>query len=161
MGLFRTIALLAGGAVAGYVASQSQNARKNSSTDLLKREDSTREIVSAMEGNMAKFFDSAVGKKLQPFALRTVEFAANVKRGMDERETELKQRFESQKQDLRPGSLDTWDRPVENDTNQPITPFSQISHAPMADSDVIEPDEISGTQTRIKRDAKLGDSFFE
>lgn len=161
MGMFRALALIAGGAVAGYITSQAQKTRPQSSTDLVSRATSGREVMSTMEGTMAKFFDSTVGKKLQPYALKTVEFAANVKKGMNEREAELKQRFETQKKDLRPGSLDTWDRPLDNKLHSTESSPAQQSSAPTVDAHVIESVEISGTQTRIERDAKLGDKFFE
>ena len=34
---------------------------------------------------MAKFFDSPLGKPLQPYALKAVEFAARVREGMQEK----------------------------------------------------------------------------
>ena len=51
---------------------------------------STAELALNPESQMGKFFDSPIGKPLQPYALRAVEFAARVREGMQEKEMELK-----------------------------------------------------------------------
>ena len=111
MGLLRSALLLGAGAAVGYFASRraaSEPAQRTPGSALLMREHG--ELALNPESQMGKFFDSPIGKPLQPYALRAVEFAARVREGMQEKEMELNAKVERQKQDLRPGSLDTWDR---------------------------------------------------
>ena len=111
---------------------------------------------------MAKFFDSPIGKPLQPYALRAVEFAARVREGMQEKEMELNAKVERQKQDLRPGSLDTWDRQMSSaeieSTNRRLAERELIEVE--AEIASLEEAQKRAREQRIARDRQLGDGFF-
>ena len=107
MGLLRSALLLGAGAAVGYLASRRVS---TPSTDVAIR--SSHSLVVAGNSQVAKFFDSPIGKQLQPYALKAVEFASRVREGMNEKEAELHARVERARQDVRPGSLDTWDKPM-------------------------------------------------
>ena len=96
MGLLRSVLLLGAGAAAGYLASRrassSESAQRTPGSALLKREHG--ELALNPESQMAKFFDSPLGKPLQPYALKAVEFAARVREGMQEKEMELNAKVE-------------------------------------------------------------------
>ena len=91
MGLLRSVLLLGAGAAAGYLASRrassSEPAQRTPGSALLMREHG--ELALNPESQMGKFFDSPIGKPLQPYALKAVEFAARVREGMQEKEMEL------------------------------------------------------------------------
>lgn len=155
MGFLRTAALLAGGALAGYLASQAQERSKTASADLEWRAGTTQELLSATEANVAKFFDSPLGRPLQPYALRAVKFAANVKQGMNEREEQLKTKFDAHLADTRPGSLDGWE------TTEPANYQVEASHLhEVLESEVVAEAPTDSLQHRLKRDAELGKDFF-
>ena len=108
---------------------------------------------------MGKFFDSPVGKPLQPYALKAVEFAARVREGMQEKEAELHAKVERQKQDIRPGSIDTWDRQM---SEQEIASTNRAA----AEQELLDVESrIAATEeelrsARIQRDRELGEDFF-
>lgn len=110
MGILRSALLIGAGAAIGYMASRRAARVKAdpASAALIKYRSGA--LALNPESQMGKFFDSPVGKPLQPYALRAVEFAARVREGMNEKEAELKAKVERQKQDERPGSLDAWER---------------------------------------------------
>ncbi len=109
MGLFRSVLLVGAGAAVGYFASKRASASPEKKTGaLVQYQQGT--LALNPESQVGKFFDSPVGKPLQPYALKAVEFAARVREGMQEKEAELHAKVERQKQDIRPGSIDTWDR---------------------------------------------------
>ena len=121
------------------------------------------ELALNPESQMGKFFDSPIGKPLQPYALRAVEFAARVREGMQEKEMELNAKVERQKQDLRPGSLDTWDR-------QMSSAEIESTNRRLAERELIEVEAETAMhyegrsgrarEQRIARDRQLGDGFF-
>ncbi len=108
---------------------------------------------------MGKFFDSPVGKPLQPYALKAVEFAARVREGMQEKEAELHAKVERQKQDIRPGSIDTWGRQM---SEQEIASTNRAA----AERELLDVESrIAATEeelrsARIQRDRELGEDFF-
>lgn len=153
MGWLKNVGLIAAGAAAGYLASRRSDQQR--SKDLVQRPDGgTLDSFLAPEGTMAQFFDSKYGQPFQKAAVRTLKFMADVKSGMNEKEAEYKQKLEDQKKDLRPGSLDTWDRP------------SDAEHRIEADdSEVIEIESVPDIheqlrQNRLRRDKDLGEDFF-
>lgn len=162
MGLLRSVLLLGAGAAAGYLASRRASSsskpaqRTPGSAALLQREHG--ELALNPESQMAKFFDSPLGKPLQPYALKAVEFAARVREGMQEKEMELNAKVERQKQDLRPGSLDTWER------NMSSTEI-EAANRRIAERELIEVESQIASlekarEQRIARDRELGDGFF-
>lgn len=144
MGFWKNALLIAGGVAAGYIASRASQPQ-GASDELALRRSSTLTSFTGEDGSMAKFFDSKYGAPLKRPALGVLRFAANVKAGMDEKEAELKQKFEDQPKDIRPGSLDTWDAPY-----QP--------RLPSAPSGLQEREEE--IRRRLERDAELGKDFF-
>ncbi|QRZ62466.1 peptide chain release factor 4 [Rothia sp. ZJ932] len=155
MGFLRTAALLAGGAIAGYLASQTQERRKHeTSTELERQEHSAQELLTQRQANMAKFFDSPLGKPLQPYALKAVKFAATVKQGMNEREEQLKTKFDAHVEDVRPGSLDGWEEEPGN------RPLESAEPGDYLESEVVEVDSAEGIRQRMARDTQLGKDFF-
>lgn len=110
MALLKNLLLLTGGAALGVIASRARPQVKRAG-DLQVRKDSPRHLAPGSERRseaLATFFDSPYGSPFKKGALRALSFAATVKAGMQEKEEELKERFEEQTKDLRPGSLDTW-----------------------------------------------------
>ena len=79
MGILRSALLLGAGAAVGYLASRrAAYVKANpSSASLIKYQSGALELNP--ESQMGKFFDSSLGKPLQPYALRAVEFAARVR----------------------------------------------------------------------------------
>ncbi|WP_314099124.1 peptide chain release factor 4 [Rothia mucilaginosa] len=159
MGLLRSALLLGAGAAVGYFASRraaSEPAQRTPGSALLMREHG--ELALNPESQMGKFFDSPIGKPLQPYALRAVEFAARVREGMQEKEMELNAKVERQKQDLRPGSLDTWERGMS-------TTEIEAANRRIAEHELIEVESQIASlekarEQRIARDRELGDDFF-
>lgn len=163
MGLLRSALLLGAGAAVGYFASRraaSEPAQRTPGSALLMREHG--ELALNPESQMGKFFDSPIGKPLQPYALRAVEFAARVREGMREKEMELNAKVERQKQDLRPGSLDTWDRQMSSaeieSTNRRLAERELIEVE--AEIASLEEAQKRARAQRINRDRQLGDGFF-
>ena len=158
MGILRSALLLGAGAAVGYLASRrAAYVKANpSSASLIKYQSGALELNP--ESQMGKFFDSPIGKPLQPYALRAVEFAARVRQGMQEKEAELHAKVERQKQDARPGSLDLWDRDMSPNE------ASELRRA-VAERELIEVEsEIAhleeARQARLRRDRELGEDFF-
>ena len=158
MGILRSALLLGAGAAVGYLASRrAAYVKANpSSASLIKYQSGALELNP--ESQMGKFFDSYLGKPLQPYALRAVEFAARVRQGMQEKEAELHAKVERQKQDARPGSLDLWDRDMSPNE------ASELRRA-VAERELIEVEsEIAhleeARQARLRRDRELGEDFF-
>lgn len=164
MGLLRSALLLGAGAAVGYFASRrattSEPAQRTPGSALLMREHG--ELALNPESQMGKFFDSPIGKPLQSYALRAVEFAARVREGMQEKEMELNAKVERQKQDLRPGSLDTWDRKMSSteieSTNRRLAERELIEVE--AEIASLEEAQKRAREQRIARDRQLGDGFF-
>lgn len=164
MGLLRSALLLGAGAAVGYFASKrataSEPAQRTPGSALLMREHG--ELALNPESQMGKFFDSPIGKPLQPYALRAVEFAARVREGMQEKEMELNAKVERQKQDLRPGSLDTWERKMSSteieSTNRRLAEREIIEVE--AEIASLEEAQKRAREQRIARDRQLGDGFF-
>ncbi|MDO4251925.1 MAG: peptide chain release factor 4 [Rothia sp. (in: high G+C Gram-positive bacteria)] len=145
MSSWKNFALVVGGASIGYLASRFS---RPSQQLQLRMSDTAKKIKPVDQGEqaVAKFFNTPLGATLQPVVLRALKFAAAVKSGMDEKEAELKERFEKQKEDMRPGSLDTWDRPLASSSS---------------DQDREELDRNQqAVAARIARDKELGDDFF-
>lgn len=158
MGILRSALLLGAGAAVGYLASRrAAYVKANpSSASLIKYQSGALELNP--ESQMGKFFDSSLGKPLQPYALRAVEFAARVRQGMQEKEAELHAKVERQKQDARPGSLDLWGRDMSPNE------ASELRRA-VAERELIEVEsEIAhleeARQARLRRDRELGEDFF-
>ena len=158
MGILRSALLLGAGAAVGYLASRrAAYVKANpSSASLIKYQSGALELNP--ESQMGKFFDSSLGKPLQPYAPRAVEFAARVRQGMQEKEAELHAKVERQKQDARPGSLDLWDRDMSPNE------ASELRRA-VAERELIEVEsEIAhleeARQARLRRDRELGEDFF-
>ena len=158
MGILRSALLLGAGAAVGYLASRrAAYVKANPScASLIKYQSGALELNP--ESQMGKFFDSSLGKPLQPYALRAVEFAARVRQGMQEKEAELHAKVERQKQDARPGSLDLWDRDMSPNE------ASELRRA-VAERELIEVEsEIAhleeARQARLRRDRELGEDFF-
>ena len=164
MGLLRSALLLGAGAAVGYFASRRANntqpAQRTPGTALLQREHGA--LALNPESQMGKFFDSPIGKPLQPYALKAVEFAARVREGMQEKEMELNARVERQRQDIRPGSLDTWERGISPSeveaTNRRLAERELIEVE--AEIASLEEAQKRAQQRRIARDRELGDRFF-
>ena len=158
MGILRSALLLGAGAAVGYLASRrAAYVKANpSSASLIKYQSGALELNP--ESQMGKFFDSSLGKPLQPYALRAVEFAARVRQGMQEKEAELHAKVERQKQDARPGSLDLWDRDMSPNE------ASELRRA-VAERELIEVESEKAhleeaRQARLRRDRELGEDFF-
>lgn len=141
MSILKSIGLLAGGVAAGYIASRIQTSAPSTSQEVSPSQSAKSMEYSGKGQIMAQFFDSPIGQRIQPLAMKTVGFAARVKQGMDERETQLKSKFEEQKLDPRPGEVKGWDA---------------------IDSSTIDVDTNAapGTHSRIQRDKELGEDFF-
>ncbi len=84
---------------------------------------------------MARFWSSSAAAPLRAGALKAVRFAATVKQGMAEKESELNRRYAAQQRDLRPGSLDSWDRPL---SAQPRIAPEDPAAAPPPQADAAE-----------------------
>ena len=83
MGLFRSVLLVGAGAAVGYFASKRASASSEKKTGaLVQYQQGT--LALNPESQVGKFFDSPVGKPLQPYALKAVEFAARVREAMPE-----------------------------------------------------------------------------
>lgn len=167
MSFLKNLSLIVGGAVAGFavskVASTPLSAESNSA--LLRKNPGTLAQTTHLEGTLSRFFDSPLGQRLQPYALKSMDFASKVKRGMDEREAQLKNQFAEQKTDSRPGALDDWQLPY---TAQNSQDFSHPSRDVIdGDTQVAQQsslgadgDSVSATRARIARDETLGKDFF-
>jgi len=158
LGLFRSVLLVGAGAAVGYFASKRANASAEKKTGaLVQYQQGT--LALNPESQVGKFFDSPVGKPLQPYALKAVEFAARVREGMQEKEAELHAKVERQKQDIRPGSIDTWDRQM---SEQEIASTNRAA----AERELLDVESrIAATEeelrsARIQRDRELGEDFF-
>lgn len=104
---------------------------------------------------MAQFFDSKYGAPFKGAALKAMSFAATVKAGMDEKEAELKDRFDAQTKDARPGSLDTWQQGSDH----------QLASDQVIESEALPPagslaEREADIRRRLERDANLGKDFF-
>lgn len=157
MSFWKNALLIAGGAAAGYLASRSQEKVSSQSAELTLRSERALQNFVGKDAAVAQFFDSKYGAPFKVSALSLVRFAANVKAGMDEKEAELKQRFEEQKQETCPGSIDTWEqgqgsnRRIETYGSDSVLEGS-LSQAPETEADA--------RKRRLARDADLGTDFF-
>lgn len=161
MSFLKNIALVAGGIATGYLFSRVSGSSKDadsSANALARREQFFLQKRSEGEQAMAHFFDSPLGHQIQPLVLKSFAFAARVKRGMDEREAELKSRLENQKRSERPGTMNGWDLPENN--------RSRLGEAEVLDADFSIASETAGndslhnTHRRVTRDQELGKDFF-
>ncbi|MDY6051590.1 MAG: peptide chain release factor 4 [Rothia sp. (in: high G+C Gram-positive bacteria)] len=155
MGLLKNVLLIAGGAAAGYLATRTRTPSP-ASTDLEVSARHTLQRFTAENSTMAHFFDSKYGAPFKGAALKAISFAATVKAGMDEKETELKERFDTQTKDVRPGSLDTW---------QQQGTAQQLDDGLIIESEALPPSQkLTGREAeirrRLERDAELGKDFF-
>ncbi|WP_237193840.1 peptide chain release factor 4 [Rothia nasimurium] len=155
MGLLKNLLLIAGGAAAGYLATRSTSAAP-ASTDLEVSTNHPLQKFTAEGSTMAQFFDSKYGAPFKGAALKAMSFAATVKAGMDEKEAELKDRFDSQTKDARPGSLDTWQQGSEH---------HQLTSDQVIESEALPPtgslaEREADIRRRLERDAELGKDFF-
>lgn len=146
MSFLKNVVLIAGGVAAGYFASRATTSSQTGSEVELKQSAPLQKVLSE-GGTMAQFFDSKYGAPFKHTALKALNFAATVKAGMDEKEAELKERFDRQAQDPRPGSLDNW----------------QTGEQHRERHDVIESEALPELETerRLRRDAALGKDFFD
>lgn len=158
MGILRSALLLGAGAAVGYLASRrAAYVKANpSSASLIKYQSGALELNP--ESQMGKFFDSSLGKPLQPYALRAVEFAARVRQGMQEKEAELHAKVERQKQDARPGSLDLWDRDMSPNEASELRRAVAKRELIEVESEIAHLEEAR--QARLRRDRELGEDFF-
>lgn len=147
MGFWKNALLIAGGAAAGYLASRRTGNSTEQGNSLTLRANSALSTQARKDETLAKFFDSKYGAPLKGTALSVLRFAANVKAGMNEKEAELKQKFEDQPKDPRPGSLDTWDSDYKP---------RRLATSP-EDSLPSREDQI---RRRLERDTELGKDFF-
>lgn len=163
MSFLKNLSLIVGGAVAGFavskVASTPFSAENNSA--LLRKNPGTLAQTTNLEGTLSRFFDSPLGQRLQPYALKSMDFAGKVKRGMDEREAQLKNQFAEQKSDSRPGAVDEWQLPYTPQNSHPsrdvIDGDTQVAQQSSLGADS---DSASATRARIARDETLGKDFF-
>lgn len=163
MSFLKNLSLIVGGVVAGFavskVASTPHSAESNSA--LLRRNPGTLAQTTNLEGTLSRFFDSPLGQRLQPYALKSMDFAGKVKRGMDEREAQLKNQFAEQKTDSRPGAVDEWQLPYTPQNSHPsrdvIDGDTQVAQQSSLGADS---DSASATRARIARDETLGKDFF-
>lgn len=154
MGLLKNLLLVAGGAAAGYLATRPRPAQ-TSTGELELKAKSTLERFTSEGGTMAQFFDSAYGRPFKATALKALKFAATVKSGMDEKEAELKTRYENQTKDVRPGSLDTW----QQDLPQGQPERYLVLEALPGDTTSSQQREADFKE-RLARDQALGKDFF-
>lgn len=118
MSFWSKAGLAAAGVAAGWLAARRGPRLVQSAQELAVRPQGRVEAAQASApttvtgGPMATFWNSRAAAPLRGTALRAVRFAATVRQGMSEKEEELTRRYAAQKEDLRPGSLDSWDRPV-------------------------------------------------
>ncbi|MFW0169080.1 peptide chain release factor 4 [Rothia sp. CCM 9417] len=146
MSFLKNLVLIAGGVATGYFASRATTTSPTGSEVELKQSAHLQKALS--EGStMAQFFDSKYGAPFKHTALKALNFAASVKAGMNEKEAELKERFDRQAQDPRPGSLDNWH-----------TGDQDRKRGEIIDSEALPELE---TEARLRRDAALGKDFFE
>ncbi|WP_237205270.1 peptide chain release factor 4 [Rothia nasimurium] len=155
MGLLKNLLLIAGGAAAGYLASRSRTSAP-ASTDLEVSANHPLQRFTAEGSTMAQFFDSKYGAPFKGAALKAIGFAATVKAGMDEKEAELKDRFDAQAKDARPGSLDTWQQGSEP---QQLAGDQLIESVALPQAGSLEEREAD-IRRRLERDAELGKDFF-
>ncbi len=158
MGFLKNISLLAGGAAVGFVASRVRQVRveqgTESSQELLVRARNSIVQYSPGEYTLARFFDSSLGQRLQPVALKAMKFAANVKQGMNEREQELKEKFDPQAAGSRPKSAAA------------STSSADMSIWSVNDEDLLYPETTEAAHfdelqaRRLERDRQLGRDFF-
>ncbi|MDO4916690.1 MAG: hypothetical protein Q3974_03630 [Rothia sp. (in: high G+C Gram-positive bacteria)] len=158
MSFLKNMALLAGGAAAGFIASRvAQPAPQDSAgSELRIRNEYSLSRLAEKEGPVAKFFEIKAGKQLQPFAMKSLQFIARVKQGMDEREAQLNSRFAEQVHDEHPGKLSSWD--AELTQNQHPGHASEIIESEALDNDSSSSTKF--TRQRIERDRDLGEGFF-
>lgn len=148
MGLLKNLSILALGAAAGFTASRIQR-QSNLSTDIELKNQQELNRALPKDSSVARFFDSKYGKPFQSIAVSTIKFAATVKSGMQEKELEIQEKLERQKQDVRPGALDQWS--VAEPTSHPTKIFKTSK----------QPSEIESPQSqRLERDRELGKDFF-
>ena len=163
MSFLKNLSLIGGGAVAGFavskVASTPLSAESNSAR--LRKNPGTLAQTTNLEGTLSRYFDSPLGQRLQPYALKSMDFAGKVKRGMDEREAQLKNQFAEQKTDSRPGAVDEWQLPYTPQNSHPsrdvIDGDTQVAQQSSLGADS---DSASATRARIARDETLGKDFF-
>lgn len=155
MGLLKNVLLIAGGAAAGYLASRSRTSAP-ASTDLEVSANHPLQRFTAEGSTMAQFFDSKYGAPFKDAALKAIGFAATVKAGMDEKEAELKDRFDAQTKDDRPGSLDTWQQDSEPQHLEGDQLIESVALPPAGNLAEQEAD----IRRRLERDAELGKDFF-
>lgn len=106
--------LLLAGAAAGYVASKRGGQIVQTAQELVVRDPMQVEKRDEGHGTVSRIWFSGAMTPVRQGALKALKFTATVKQGMAEREEELTQKYANQKKDIRPGSLDTWDRPLES-----------------------------------------------
>ena len=133
MGFWGRAGLLALGAAAGYLGSRrgqvAEDVRKlaGRGQELVRRTTGDQRLAQrpgtdARGGIMDRLWDSPAARPVKAGMLKAMRFAANVRAGMQEKEQELNQRYADQKQDLRPGSLDTWDAPAGHPRDADLPP---------------------------------------
>ena len=137
MSFWSKAALTLAGAAAGYLAARRGPAVVRTGRELVLRGPSAlSEQTPSPGGNaMARFWSSSAAAPLRAGALKAVRFAATVKQGMAEKESELNRRYAAQQRDLRPGSLDSWDRPL---SAQPRIAPEDPAAAPPSQADAAE-----------------------
>ena len=137
MSFWSRAALTLAGAAAGYLAARRGPAVVRTGRELVLRGPSAlSEQTPSPGGNaMARFWSSSAAAPLRAGALKAVRFAATVKQGMAEKESELNRRYAAQQRDLRPGSLDSWDRPL---SAQPRIAPEDPAAAPPPQADAAE-----------------------
>lgn len=163
MSFLKNLSLIVGGALAGFAVSKvaSTPLSAESKSALQRKNPGTLAQTTNLEGTLSRFFDSPLGQRLQPYALKSMDFAGKVKRGMDEREAQLKNQFAEQKTDSRPGAVDEWQLPYTPQNSHPsldvIDGDTQVAQQSSLGADS---DSASPTRARIARDETLGKDFF-
>lgn len=100
--------LVLAGAAAGYVASKRGGQIVHAAQELVVRDPMQVSERDGDRGTVDRIWASNALTPVRNGALKALKFAATVKQGMAEREEQLTRKYSEQKQDLRPGSLDTW-----------------------------------------------------
>lgn len=158
MSFLKNMALLAGGAAAGFIASRvaQPGPQDSAGSELRIRSGHSLGLLAEKEGPVAKFFETKAGKQLQPYAMKSLQFIARVKQGMDEREAQLNSRFGEQVHNERPGKLSSWD--AELTQNPHPGHVSEFIESETLDND--SPNSTKFTRQRMERDRDLGEGFF-
>ncbi|WP_129359591.1 MULTISPECIES: hypothetical protein [Micrococcaceae] len=148
--------LLLAGAAAGYVASKRGGQIVHTAQELVVRDPMQVSKRDGGEGTVDKIWSSPALTPVRNGALKALKFAATVKQGMAEREEQLTEKYANQKKDIRPGSLDTWDRPR---TAEAESRSGEALPGEQGSSEVIEHSapEASGSPAR---DSDLPPDFF-